>query len=123
MREVDAEPSLWSRFRPRWNVRDGLTFWLPIGIVSVAAICAAYWTEISTATATRVEAIREAVVSHPDFSVRRVEIEGRKQTPRDFVMDAGSRMQRSPLIRRAPCACALASANPLRSGGPAAPIG
>lgn len=82
------EPSLWSRFRPRWNVRDGMTFWLPIGIVSVAAICAAYWTEIRTATANRVESIREAVVTHPDFSVRRVEIEGRKQASRDFVMDA-----------------------------------
>lgn len=82
------EPSLWQRFRPRWNHRDRVTFWLPIAIVSVAALGAAYWTEIRTVTATKVEALREAVATHPDFSVRRVEIEGRNQASRDFVLEA-----------------------------------
>lgn len=83
-----AKPSLWQRYRPRWNTRDKLTFWLPLGAVCVAAVCAAYWTEIQTATATKVEAIREAVVKHPEFAVRRVEVTGRTETSRDFVLAA-----------------------------------
>ncbi len=80
--------SLWQRYRPRWNRRDRLTFWLPLAIVSVAAVCAAYWTEISTATVTKVGEIREAVIDHPEFAVRRVEVTGRIETSRDFVLAA-----------------------------------
>lgn len=89
--ELDNQPkrpSAWQRYRPRWNTRDKLTFWLPLGVVCVAAVCAAYWTEISTATASKVEEIREAVVDHPEFAVKRVEVTGRRETSRDFVMDA-----------------------------------
>lgn len=81
-------PSLWQKYRPRWNTRDKLTFWLPLGVVCVAAVCAAYWTEISTATVTKVGALREAVVQHPEFAVKRVEIAGRQETSRDFVLAA-----------------------------------
>jgi len=89
--ELGSKPkraSLWQRYRPRWNRRDRLTFWLPLAIVSVAAVCAAYWTEIRTATVTKVEEIREAVVDHPEFAVRRVEVTGRVETSRDFVLEA-----------------------------------
>ena len=82
------KPSAWQRYRPRWNTRDKLTFWLPLGGVCIAAVCAAYWTEISTVTASKVEEFREAVVDHPEFAVKRVEVTGRRETSRDFVMDA-----------------------------------
>jgi len=87
-RDKPKRPSLWQRYRPRWNRRDRLTFWLPLAIVCVAAVCAAYWTELRTATVTKVEAIREAVVDHPEFAVRRVEVTGRVETSRDFVLAA-----------------------------------
>ncbi len=89
--EPDAlpkKPSLWQRYRPRWNRRDKLTFWLPLLLVSVAAVCAAYWTELRTATVTKVESIREAVVEHPEFAVKRVEVTGRVETSNDFVLSA-----------------------------------
>lgn len=82
------QPSLWQRYRPRWNTRDKLTFWLPLGIVCVAAVCAAYWTELKTATVTKVSDLREAVVTHPEFAVKRLEVTGRRETSRNFVLAA-----------------------------------
>ena len=82
------QPSLWQKYRPRWNTRDKLTFWLPLGIVCVAAVCAAYWTELKTATVTKVSEMREAVVTHPEFAVKRLEISGRHETSRNFVLAA-----------------------------------
>ena len=82
------QPTFWQKYRPRWNTRDKLTFWLPLGIVCVAAVCAAYWTELRTATATKVSEMREAVVTHPEFAVKRLEITGRKETSRNFVLAA-----------------------------------
>lgn len=88
IQDAPTRPSLWQRYRPRWNRRDRLTFWLPLAIVCVAAVCAAYWTELRTATVTKVEAIREAVIDHPEFAVKRVEVTGRVETSHDFVLAA-----------------------------------
>jgi len=82
------KPTIWQKYRPRWNTRDKLTFWFPLGAVCVAAVCAAYWTELKTATVTKVQEVREAVVTHPGFAVKRLEVTGRHETPRDFVLAA-----------------------------------
>ncbi len=82
------QPTLWQKYRPRWNTRDKLTFWLPLGIVCVAAVCAAYWTELKTVTVTKVSEMREAVVTHPEFAVKRLEVTGRRETSRNFVLAA-----------------------------------
>jgi len=82
------QPTLWQKYRPRWNTRDKLTFWLPLGIVCVAAVCAAYWTELKSATVTKVSEVRNAVVTHPEFAVKRLEIIGRRETSRNFVLAA-----------------------------------
>ena len=84
------QPTLWQKYRPRWNTRDKLTFWLPLGIVCVAAVCAAYWTELKSATVTKVSEVRNAVVTHPEFAVKRLEITGRRETSRNFVLAAQS---------------------------------
>lgn len=84
----EKKPSLWQRHRPRFNRRDALTFWAPLGVVCIAAVCAAYWTEIKTVTTDKVAKVRSAVVDHPEFAVRRVEVTGRHEASKAFVMDA-----------------------------------
>ena len=79
---------LWQKYRPRWNRRDRLTFWLPLMLTCVAAVITGYSTEIRTVTVSKIEELREAVVDHPDFAVKNVEVTGRIETPRDFVLSA-----------------------------------
>ena len=84
--DEDGASRLWRSYRPRFVRRDVLTFWLPLAVVCLLAISAAYWTEIRNATVDTAEGMRNAVVDHPEFAVKRIEITGRKATPRDFVL-------------------------------------
>lgn len=85
--EEESIRRVWRSYRPGFTCRDLLTFWTPLVIGCVFAVLAAYWTEIRDATADTAEGMRSAVIDHPEFAVRRVEITGRKETPRDFVLD------------------------------------
>lgn len=86
--EDETATSVWKRVRPRFTRRDALTFWMPLAIICVLGVAAAYWTELRTSAAETAAEVRDAVVDHPEFAVRKLEITGRKETPRDFVLSA-----------------------------------
>lgn len=86
--EEEGVSRLWRSYRPRFIRRDLMTFWLPLALVSALAIGAAYWNEIRRVTSETANSVRSAVVDHPEFAVRRIEITGRKATPQDFVLQS-----------------------------------
>ena len=62
-------------FRRRWL----MAFWLPAALIAVLAIIAYNWSRISSETLTRAEAVRTAVIDHPEFAVTDLEISGHIQ--------------------------------------------
>lgn len=55
------------------------TLWLPVALIAVASAIAFNWTDLRTETLTRAEAVRTAVVDHPEFAVTDIEIGGHVQ--------------------------------------------
>jgi len=55
------------------------TFWLPVALIAGASAIAFNWSTLRTETLTRAEAMRTAVVDHPEFAVTDIEIGGHIQ--------------------------------------------
>ncbi len=78
---ADAKPAK----RPRRRIgspftkRRLLTWWLPAALIGIAAVVAFNWPHLRTETLTRADALRTAVIDHPEFAVTELEVSGHSQ--------------------------------------------
>jgi len=59
--------------------RGLLRFWLPAALIGIACVVAYHWQSVSGGTRTQVDALRTAVIDHPEFAVTDLEIGGHIQ--------------------------------------------
>ena len=78
----------WRAHRPRATRRDLWRFWLPLALVCTGAVAAAHWQDVRGLAASQIERVKAHVAEAPDFAVRRLEITGRRETPREVVLAA-----------------------------------
>ncbi len=67
------------RFGSPFTKRRLLTWWLPAAIIGIAAVIAFNWSNVRTGTLTRADALRTAVIDHPEFAVTQLEVSGHSQ--------------------------------------------
>ncbi len=80
LRDGSSSPDKATRGASRvFTKRRVLRFWLPAAVISIAAVIAFHWSDIRTATLTRAQAVRSAVIDHPEFAVTDLEVSGHIQ--------------------------------------------
>ncbi len=77
-REKTKARAKW-QFPALFTKRRLLSLWLPAALIAGAALIAFNWQSIRNATLNRAEAVRTAVINHPEFAVTDLEISGHIQ--------------------------------------------
>lgn len=65
--------------RGLFSRRALVRFWLPAGLIAGLSAIAYNWQSVSGDTRARVEALRTAVIDHPEFAVTDLEVSGHRQ--------------------------------------------
>lgn len=73
-REPRKKRSFWRLLR-----RISPLFWVGIALTALLAIALANWTSLKGGALTQVEAWREAVISHPEFSIKLLDVSGHRE--------------------------------------------